>query len=359
MRVKCHTALEDFSALSREWDALLEHSVTDAIFLRWFWQRAWWEAYGGGKALRLLTVRNEAGRLLGIAPLFHHEVLVADKGEPFPGLSIERPQTVPAGIPWRMLHLIGGSEVSDYLDFLVERDSAPVVCEAMFRYLSEEMRDWDMLDLHCLPASSPLLAHLPPLAEARGYKAASTREDVCPIITLPSTWEEYVSSLGRKERHELRRKVTKAEREASPSWRKTENPATLAEDLALFFRLHEQSDPEKAAFWDERTRLFFRAIAEGAQRNGWLELSFIYFGSRPVGSLFCFDYKGDILVYNSGYDPSVYLAFSPGLVLFSYIIHDAIARGRKRFDFLRGDERYKYDLGGKETAVYRLTIAPG
>jgi CelD/BcsL family acetyltransferase involved in cellulose biosynthesis len=61
-------------------------------------------------------------------------------------------------------------------------------------------------------------------------------------------------------------------------------------------------------------------------------------------------------VYNSGYDPIKYGALSPGIVLFAHSIQDAIAAKRRRYDFLRGNEEYKYRFGAKETEVMELHI---
>ncbi len=357
MHVTCLTSSQELTQLTPEWDALLERAVQDTIFLRPFWHLAWWHAYGAGKELRLLTARDEGGQLLGIAPLFQHEVLIAADAGAFPAVNIERPREARGDTPCRTLHLLGGTEVSDYLGFVLDRAAADAACAAFYRYIVEELPGWQMVDLHCLTADSPVLRLFPALAAGSGLDCAAQQEDVCPIIDLPADWEVYLASLDKKQRHELRRKVRKAHREARISWHRTDNEAAeLDADLDLFFRLHEQSDPEKEAFWDDSARRFFRDIAHGAQRRGWLDLSFVSFNEEPVAALFCFDYNGDILVYNSGYDPAAYPGLTPGLVQFSYVIRDAIARGRKRFDFLRGDERYKYDLGGKETTIHRLTL---
>jgi CelD/BcsL family acetyltransferase involved in cellulose biosynthesis len=44
------------------------------------------------------------------------------------------------------------------------------------------------------------------------------------------------------------------------------------------------------------------------------------------------------------------------VVLLSYVIQDAIARGRPRFDFLRGEERYKFEFGPVSEPVHAITI---
>jgi CelD/BcsL family acetyltransferase involved in cellulose biosynthesis len=62
------------------------------------------------------------------------------------------------------------------------------------------------------------------------------------------------------------------------------------------------------------------------------------------------------MVYNSGLDPAVYGHLSPGIVLLARLVEYAIDTERTVFDFLRGDEPYKYDMGGQDTQVYRMEI---
>ncbi|HID87362.1 MAG TPA: GNAT family N-acetyltransferase, partial [Anaerolineae bacterium] len=211
-------------------------------------------------------------------------------------------------------------------------------------------------DLCNIPAASPTRRFLPTLAEARGYRTQVAVQDICPVIPLPATWEEYLSSLSRKQRHEIRRKIRKANREARIRWYIVQDPARLPDEVEDFIELHRRSAAEKDAFMEPRMRGFFRTIARVLHRMGWLQLAFIEVNGEKAASMLNFDYGDAILVYNSGYDPQRYANLSPGIVLLSYCIEHAIREGRKRFDFLRGQEDYKFRFGAQETKIYRLII---
>jgi CelD/BcsL family acetyltransferase involved in cellulose biosynthesis len=47
---------------------------------------------------------------------------------------------------------------------------------------------------------------------------------------------------------------------------------------------------------------------------------------------------------------------SVGLLNKALCIREAIEEGRRAFDFLRGSERYKYDLGGTDRLLYRIAV---
>jgi CelD/BcsL family acetyltransferase involved in cellulose biosynthesis len=111
---------------------------------------------------------------------------------------------------------------------------------------------------------------------------------------------------------------------------------------------------------DPKMQGFFFDVAEVLQARGWLQLAFVEMDGVKAATLLNFDYDDNILVYNSGYDPAQFRQLSPGIIVTARCIESAIALGRKRFDFLRGDEVYKYRFGAQDTEVRRLLIAqPG
>jgi CelD/BcsL family acetyltransferase involved in cellulose biosynthesis len=362
MKVEIHQDSTAWDALREEWNPLLERSATNTLFQTWEWQKAWWDAFGLGKSLFLVAIRDERGSLVGIAPLFHQESLI-DPAASVPAISVERPMTVaggalepsPSARLERTVHLVGGTEVSDYLDIIAPVERNPAVCAAFLDTIGTGFQ-WRMLDLRCLPAASPTVSSVAELARARGWQVQQAREDVCPVLELPATWDEYLADkLNKKQRHELRRKMRRAEESAQVDWH-----WVTADDfeagLGTFFQLHKASHPDKDAFMDEQMQRFFGAVARAALDRGWLRLSILHFNGQPVASYLCFDYGGDRLVYNSGFDLSAYADLGPGIVAVGYLIDDAIQQGLKRFDFLQGNERYKYEFGAVDTEVLRLVV---
>lgn len=353
MKLEVYRDSKGFDALQAEWNALLQRSTTNVLFMTWEWQRAWWESFGAGKDLHLFAIRDEGHSLVAICPLFLQQTFIA-RESPLPEISVERPKAIAHGEPRQAVHLVGGTEVSDYLDIIALPERHQEACTLLVDALAQE--DWQILDLRCIPALSPTVEVVSELAKSHGWEVQLAREDVCPIVELPATWEQYLNTkLDKKQRHELRRKMRRAEQEAIVDWYwiTYEN---FDEGLRLFIQLHKASHPEKDAFMDERMQGFFRAIARAALEKGWLRLSILRFNRKPVASYLCFDYEGDRLVYNSGFDLSAYADLGPGIVLLGYLIDDAIQQGCRRFDFLQGGERYKYEFGAVDTEVLRLFI---
>ena len=335
MRIEVHYESGGFSALKPEWNDLLGRSRNDALFLTWEWQSTWWKHLGDGALLLLGFRAEDDGRLIGIAPLF--------------GSKTAQGRVV--------LSVVGCRDVSDYLDLIVERGQEEVVYQALLDYLHDEAPAWDVLDLCNLPQESLVPDRLRALAAGRGFQTRVETEDVCPIIDLPPSWDEYLSGLDKKQRHEVRRKLRRADSDADTRFVVVGEGRDLEAEMAAFIQLHQKSTPEKDRFMDPQMQSFFFEVAQVLQARGWLQLVFIEIGGEKAASLLNFDYRDSILVYNSGYDPGQFAHLSPGWVVTARCIEHAIALGRHKFDFLRGNEDYKYRFGGRDTEVRRLLVA--
>ncbi len=317
--------------ISPEWNDLLSRSAAGYPFLRCEFLRAWWDHLGGGEwpaAELQIAVWREAGTLQGIAPLFRS----GHDGE------------------FRLL-LIGSAEIADYLDVLAAPDRLPAFCSALFDALAAlPNSEFAALDLFNMQASSPTIPVLEVETVRRGWTLDREPLQVCPVITLPRSWEEYLSSLDKKSRHEIRRKMRRAEGGED----KLDLKICGAEEMEEFFRLMA-CDEAKAAFLTPGMRQQFRSIAEGAQQAGMLELAFLEINGRKIAAYMNFVFRKRIWIYNSGMDP-LYASASPGWVLLAFLIRRAIEAGYQAFDFMRGDEPYKFQWGGVGEPIMRLKI---
>ena len=251
---------------------------------------------------------------------------------------------------------LGGEQVADYLGALV----APGRDEAFWREFLERglpALGGGPLRLPGLVEGTPALSLLPSICRETGLSCSVEEMDKAPFVSLPGSFDAYLERLGTKGRHELRRKMRRAA-ELLPglAFRVTRTPDELASDLPSFVGLLRKSHPAKETFMDGSMATFFREVAEGFLASGRLRLAFLTAQGVDVASVFQFRTDGALLLYNSGYDPKLRAA-NPGLVLIARSIGQAIDEGCAEYDFLRGTERYKYDLGGVDRGVYRLTVS--
>ena len=197
------------------------------------------------------------------------------------------------------------------------------------RFLADNHAAYDRINLCNIPEASPTLATLSGThCKNAGFNVEVEFQEVCPVIDLPDDWEAYLERLDKKQRHEIRRKMRRAESEAALQWYVVDQTHDIEEEVEKFLALMRASHPEKAKFLDDPHNLgFFQARScRWSTSCGWLKMSFLVVNGTPSAAYCDFDYNGRILVYNSGLLPSENAHLSAGIVLLSYNIRDAIAQ---------------------------------
>ena len=317
--------VDGFEETAEEWERLLALCWTNSVFLTPGWQRIWWRNFGADSEQLILSVRDD-GVTLGIAPLMRRHGIVT---------------------------FIGDTDLFDYHDFIVPRGNETRFYQALCEDLMN--MQWDSLDLRSVPQGSPTLRLLPAIMERMGLAVEVEEEDVAPVAPLPETWTDYLDGLPKKDRHELRRKLRRLDAADTAVQSRCESPELHDGCMTDFFRLMRASSVEKAEFLTPARAGFFNDIATDLGPAGTFKLYFLEVAGVRVASCICFDHSGTYFLYNSGYDPE-YSQLSVGLLNKALCIREAIEEGRQDFHFLRGPERYKYNLGAHDRFIYRLVV---
>ncbi len=333
MQIDCYRDSSIFESLSAEWNSLLGSSLTNTPFQRAEFQSAWWRHFGHG-ALCVLAVRDDNGQLAAIASLF---VDPAEGG---------------------VVRWVGGEEIADYLDLLAPPKQMESAARAVWDWLnSAAAPPWQRIILSNTPHWTPTFHHLHAYATDAGMRAAIAQLDVCPVIQLPNTFDAYLRQIESKQRHEINRKLRRAQgSEDAITWYIVDGRRNITAETEAFMALMETASPQKAAFLTSQMRAAFRDIFAVTYRAGLLQLAFLEVNGVKAAAYAQFDYANRIWVYNSGLNPAVGGALSPGWVLLARLIEDAINNGRREYDFMQGSEEYKYRFGGKDTPVFRLMV---
>ena len=326
-----------FSEINPEaWNALVEQSVSDTPFSRFEYLSQWWKTLGGGEwkdAELVLVSATENDELVGIAPLFIAEY----DGQ-------------------RALMLVGSIEISDYLDLIVSEQDLPRFVSGLFDFLNSSFDGrWSALDWYNLPDSSPTLATLKAESERRGWTHQEEVYRPTPRIPLNGSFEDYLARIDKKQRHEIRRKMRRAaESEKNVRFLIVNGSSDIDSEINAFFDLMVQS-PDKEQFLHPAMRDQMTVTLQNAHEHGYLWLAFLEIdGVRTAASL-NFDYKNKLWGYNSGVS-NEHRELSPGWVLLAHTIQWCCENGRYEFDFMRGDEEYKYRFGGVNKYVMRVKV---
>jgi CelD/BcsL family acetyltransferase involved in cellulose biosynthesis len=332
VKVSIHTHDNIFEALRDEWNALVFRSTANTIFCTHEWQSTWWRTYQSNNTPWIVLCRTEDDKLVGIGSWFVHLV----DGE-------------------RVLRTIGCVDVTDYVDIIADIDYVHEVQVALANVLLEHHNHFDRINFCNIPEISPSCSGFTNQLKSCGFDVELAFQEVCPVINLPSTWEAYLESLDKKQRHEIRRKIRRAESEADIEYVLINETHNIDEAATNFLTLMRSSHPEKAQFLDNpQNAEFIRRIIRITFEKGWLKLRFLKVDGTLAATYCDFDYDGRIMVYNSGLSPEVQPHLSLGIVLLSYNIRAAIETNHAIFDFLRGNETYKYRMGAQDTKIFKL-----
>jgi CelD/BcsL family acetyltransferase involved in cellulose biosynthesis len=245
-----------------------------------------------------------------------------------------------------------GGELTDEQDVVAPAGQERSVATAGADWIAAERPR--RIRLEFVPEDAPTLEAIAGVLGARGYQVERSRLITSPRLPLPREFETYVQSLGKKERHELRRKIRRLENATQATFRwASSTDGERAAALDRFFALHRLSRGEKADFMTPSVERFFRDIADALAPLGRLRLGVLRAHDQDAAVLFAFAYRGTLALYNAAYDPSL-ASLSIGIVSHAWAIREAIAERFDTYDLLRGDEPYKYDLGATDRWLGKL-----
>lgn len=353
------------------WDRLAASTPWATPFSAWAFHRAWWDAYAENahdETTVLLDPR--AGRVsdpVAILPLMHRREAEEADAARHTTLRHGHDSALTLVPPAATAIFFGASYHADYATILAAPVDLPAVADAFVSDLRGRGVDghrlaWDAVDLRRLrcgdPAADALAAAFRRAEIDAGWTVNLEREDVCPVAALPAggTMDDYLGTLGKKERHEIRRKVRRAE--AAGEVALTESRDPLA-DLGAFIDLHQARWGTDGLFpptpGGAQSRVLFRRLFELFGPDGPLRLSFLTVGDRRIAAGVHFEMPDRALYYNAGVDPDA-RDLSPGVVMVERFARRAIERGQTAMDFLRGDEPYKYEWGAVDEPIQRLLV---
>jgi tetratricopeptide (TPR) repeat protein len=258
-----------------------------------------------------------------------------------------------------------GNYAADYAGFVcrpeAERDAIPAFGRAMMRL------NWTNLRLDNFAASEHRLrlflnqfpSHIVVTKQIPRINAPDNVDNcICPFVPLPNDWDQYLSErVSANTRQKIRRVLRQVE--GSSELRiALADAQTIERSVDILLRFW-------AARWSERKGKRIHALVRNnrttllcAFASGALLLPVLWKGEMPLGALATFidERKKALLFYLSGRDES-FNTPPPGLVLHAWSIRHAIERGFRVYDFLRGNEPYKYSFGAEERHIKCIRIS--
>ena len=342
LTIEIITSQEEFKQLRTEWNALLAESLRKSFFLTWEWQFQWWCYYKQietAKALNIVLLRGADGKLQAILPLYISEV------NGLPGLKL------------RLGFLIGsGHESSEYLDIIVSETCDLEELVPVFEAVQNMVLDG--LHLSDQTNESILLFSLTRWVGKNDLFAEKRYWKTCPFISLNGTYENFIGSLSKNMRYNVRRRTRNLEKDFSVKFHCIDQPEEAIKTVDVLYALHRKrwDTRDGTSKFDDPVREKFHAhIAAPLLDAGYLRFYVLELNDTPVATLYCFNYDGHVYYYQAGMDPE-FEKNSIGMVIMGKAIEASFAENAHEFDFLRGLEEYKFRWTDQTRETYILEV---
>ena len=334
-----------FTALRGNWDRVYQADPEAQFFLTWQWLSDWLAVYQTVWFVLAAKPNKTDAEYIAFLPMrlrvdFDKEV----------GFCNEL--------------VLAGAAFSDYTGFLAKPEFEAEVVPAFAEYLKRHL-NWAQLSMDNLMISARRRRLF-----LRGFdKRRFVRNDIeykflndpanhsiCPYVALPDSWEEYLKRLSTNNRQKIRRLLRKLE--ASKNCRITFSDTETSEKnlstLLHFWKI--KWGPSKGEKTEGIARNNLRMLTRCAE-NGALLLPVFWHGDRPIAVLATLidPCKKSLLFFITGRDET-YDDMPAGYLLHAYSIRYAIAHGFETYDFLRGDEPYKYLFGARERRLNAVSV---
>lgn len=345
MRVDVIDTLADFAKLEDNWNAIYDADPDAQLFMSWKWLSGWLTQISSPWLILAAKAENKAdGPYAAFLP-----IRIQTKTE--------------NGRIHNELNMAGNFS-ADYTGFLCAPGSEHLAIPAFVRYLKQ--LNWSRLNFENFRISEPrmrlFLAHFPKASfqtseTSRVGKTDGIDNGLCPFAVLPSTFDGYLDGLSTNTRQKIRRLLRQMD--SSEEYRITVATSdTIERDLNTLLQFWEiKWKPRKGDLVHTLVRSN-RAMLTRSFRAGLLYLPTLWKDDRPLAALATLidTRKHSFLFYMTGRDET-FDGPPPGVILHAHSIRHAIANGITEYDFLRGNETYKYSFGVKERRIRCTVVA--
>ncbi|MBI21720.1 MAG: hypothetical protein CL780_05705 [Chloroflexi bacterium] len=315
---------KSWNEVEKEWNDVFNSFFYNRIFQSPKVKKIWWKYFGKGNQYKILVITYSNNKLIS-----------------------------PLRVQGKTCSFIGSTDLFDYEDLIYSNyQDMDLGLEKLVNFISNDLFV-EELRLNSIPDNSPTIKKILKYLEQNNWQVDLKKEDVSPRISLPSTFDEYLFSLSKKNRHEIRRKIRKLDKIKNVKEYEFFKYQDIKDNLDDFFRLLRISSDEKKEFMNLSRENFFRDLSLELSLQNQTRLRFLEIGNKRVATSLSFVTKGTKYLYNSGYDPE-YRDLSVGVLNHIFAIKNSIYEKNKVFDFMRGDEVYKYRLGGIDETISKL-----
>jgi CelD/BcsL family acetyltransferase involved in cellulose biosynthesis len=343
-KIKILKTKDELYGLKQDWSVLHSKGKSNSIFSTWEWISNYEKILmNSHEELNIICISNEEEKLIVIAPFL-----------------IKKEKK--CGLQYHVIELIGSDEriAADYMDIIIDPEYLKEGKSLLINYLTRGKDfKWDLIRWSGILNDSKC-SDLSRQFKDEGYEVVQEAMGTCPYIKLPKTWEEYLGTLSKKSRYNIRKKRRDLEKECKNSvFSIVGDEDSLLKAMEWTCQLHRgrmlmkgiEGFSTSSEFWR-----FQKEVAKDFLERGWLHLGVLEVDGSPVASQYGFKFYNKLYHYQTGFDPN-YERHSVGLISTGLMIESAFKEKLQEYDFLRGEEDYKFHWSQDVKTIYSALIA--
>ncbi len=335
-----------FAALEPIWNSVLEASASNTLTLTYEWLSTWWHVFNDHRELYILLVRDDEA-VIGLAPMLKRRV------QQYGLLSLRRLEFLATGEDE------ADELCSDYLDFICVRGREEEALGAILQTLHADA-DWDEMWLPEMSAQSVNLPLLKTFCARQETHTEARGEALTLYLPLNQSWENLLQNTGSDFRRRIRQD-RKRFAEYGGEIRRIDTEDGFAAAFEQLITLHQArwtGRQRPGVFASQRFTTFHRQFAKLAMRRGWLKVYLALKDGQAFAAIYNFIYNNKMHYYQSGVRIEASGLRSPGVLLQSFAIEDAIHLGCSEYDFLKSAAgSYKFKWHPQTRALVNLRVS--
>ena len=331
------TTDEELIALKEDWNRIVHgNHETDMPFYSWEWFYHSWVHFEkplGYEPTVLVVCEGE--QVLGILPL----------------LSVKRAMRV--GF-YKKLRFCAGGMMPRNTFYTDARQDQEAIFRAAWNHLFDHHSSWDMLELANVPNSSPFHRFVLEGKHGTKYALLQNQGFIAPFIELTGTLDDYLNSLHKGARKDIRKHVKHFDESASPhSIQFFEKPDEMLDGLKHMEIVHNNS--WKGVSGNPLHPEFYREVTPILAERGEAKIAIVFLDDVPIGAAYmlCKNgvYYGCIRDYDQRYKEN-----APGIILLHYQLEHLLKEGGKIFDFCGtgSDHKEKFGTGHNNHSTFQI-----
>lgn len=322
-----------FLDMSQEWESLASMQKAPNVFSDFSWMESWWRHFGSNKCLYIVTVRY-LETLICIAPLFYTSVFGT-----------------------KIIQFIGRPG-SDYNDLLIHPDYLACVGQ-IWNYIFDSCKN-AVIRLDGITEESPSYHFFCGPQSQTNRSIHSSSIYPAPFLNISQKWTDYEKSLKKRLIQDTARQKRRLNKTGELRFNNISDKTQIGTLISVMIEQkinRYKSTGAKNIFKDSRYKDFYIDISGAFFEKGYLDLSHIEFMGQIVAIHFGFNYRNKFFYYMPSFDLT-YGNYSLSRILLQNLLQQSFEKHYEEFDFLGGDDMYKYDWTNSYRQVYGISVYP-